>query len=110
MRGGARCALDRPGASQRANARCTRPYCPHHVGFAQSRPGKVDVRVALGLISIVGFTLSGPYTMTSVFSLDIGGRRGAATVSALNEFCGYLAGAAMGAVRGVCAARDCAHR
>ena len=57
----------------------------------------------IALVSLVGLLIIGPYSyLAGAMALDLGGKRGAASASALIDFVGYLGGALAGsAVAGV---------
>lgn len=51
-----------------------------------SRNGaKLNLGWTLVLLSVVGFSMTGPYSLTSLFSLDLGGKKGSSTISSLND-------------------------
>jgi sugar phosphate permease len=61
--------------------------------------GATSPWLALGLITVAGFLLLGPYSLLGgCLALDYGGKRAAATAAGLNDGVGYLGGSASGLV------------
>lgn len=52
--------------------------------------------LALLLLFIVGISLIGPYAITAVLSLDMGGKKAASTISGFNDAVGYIFSIASG--------------
>lgn len=48
------------------------------------------------LIGIISFALTGPYALLQVFALDLGGKRGAASISSILDTVGYIFGSLSG--------------
>ena len=66
------------------------------LALSRLQPG-VSPWLALGLISLIGFLMLGPYAfLTGVISVDLGGKKGSATAAGLADTVGYIGGIASG--------------
>jgi OPA family glycerol-3-phosphate transporter-like MFS transporter len=61
---------------------------------------KIHLALALILILIIGFALTGPQALMQVFALDIGGKKATASISSLLDTVGYIFGATSGVLTG----------
>eukprot|EP01119_Soliformovum_irregulare_P013966 TRINITY_DN3773_c0_g1_i2.p1 TRINITY_DN3773_c0_g1~~TRINITY_DN3773_c0_g1_i2.p1 ORF type:complete len:474 (-),score=140.23 TRINITY_DN3773_c0_g1_i2:18-1247(-) len=64
---------------------------------------KINTVLALVLLCGIGMTLTGPYSMTAMISLEISGKKGASTVNSLNDAIGYAGAAFSGIATGTIA-------